>query len=162
MRKEADDTGPFAELEYWKHRTAIFSCLVEQIKTQPCRGVISTLNVAKAKIIKVKNIFIFINGYTWFLFYIQQWRELDCRITDASNEARDNLKFLYSIEQLCRPLYGSSPIALLDSLPSLINTIVMVHAVSRYYHTSERMTSLFVKVKQLLCEQPDFTVYMFD
>jgi dynein heavy chain len=77
---------------------------------------------------------------------MQQWRELDCRITDASNEARDNLKFLYSIEQLCRPLYGSSPIALLDSLPSLVNTIVMVHAVSRYYHTSERMTSLFVKV----------------
>ena len=53
MRKEADDTGPLAELEYWKHRTAKFSCLVEQIKSQPCRGVISTLNIAKAKIIKV-------------------------------------------------------------------------------------------------------------
>lgn len=53
MRKEADDTGPLAELEYWKHRTAKFSCLVDQIKSQPCRGVISTLNIAKAKIIKV-------------------------------------------------------------------------------------------------------------
>ena len=53
MRKEADDTGPLAELEYWKHRTAKFSCLVDQIKTQPCRGVISTLNIAKSKIIKV-------------------------------------------------------------------------------------------------------------
>ena len=53
MRKEADDTGPLAELEYWKHRTAKFSCLVDQIKTQPCRGVISTLNIAKAKILKV-------------------------------------------------------------------------------------------------------------
>ena len=53
MRKEADDTGPLAELEYWKHRTAKFSCLVDQIKTQPCRGVISTLNASKSKIIKV-------------------------------------------------------------------------------------------------------------
>lgn len=54
MRKEADDTGPLAELEYWKQRTAKFSCLVDQIKTQPCRGVINTLNIAKAKIVKVR------------------------------------------------------------------------------------------------------------
>lgn len=53
MRKEADDTGPLAELEYWKQRTAKFSCLVEQIKTQPCRGVITTLVAAKSKVIKV-------------------------------------------------------------------------------------------------------------
>ena len=56
MRKEADDTGPLAELEYWKQRTAKFSCLVDQIKSQPCRGVITTLVAAKSKIIKVKKI----------------------------------------------------------------------------------------------------------
>ena len=55
MRKEADDTGPLAELEYWKQRTSKFSCLVDQIKTQPCRGVITTLVAAKSKIIKVTN-----------------------------------------------------------------------------------------------------------
>ena len=56
MRKEADDTGPLAELEYWKQRTAKFSCLVDQIKTQPCRGVITTLVAAKSKVIKVTNL----------------------------------------------------------------------------------------------------------
>lgn len=54
MRKEADDTGPLAELEYWKQRTAKFSCLVDQIKTQPCRGVITTLVAAKSRVIKVR------------------------------------------------------------------------------------------------------------
>ena len=53
MRKEADDTGPLAELEYWKQRTAKFSCLVDQIKSQPCKGVITTLVAAKSKVIKV-------------------------------------------------------------------------------------------------------------
>lgn len=54
MRKEADDTGPLAELEYWKQRTAKFSCLVDQIKSQPCKGVITTLVAAKSKVIKVR------------------------------------------------------------------------------------------------------------
>ena len=53
IRKEADDTGPLTELEYWKQRTAKFSCLVDMIKTQPCRGVITTLVAAKSKVIKV-------------------------------------------------------------------------------------------------------------
>lgn len=54
IRKEADDTGPLTELEYWKQRTAKFSCLVDQIKKQPCRGVITTLVAAKSKIVKVR------------------------------------------------------------------------------------------------------------
>lgn len=67
-------------------------------------------------------------------------------ITDFTNEAKDNLKYLNAIEQLCRPLYQNDLKGMLEALPSLVNTIQMIHAVSRYYHTSERMTSLFVKV----------------
>ncbi len=36
---------------------------------------------------------------------------------------------------------------MLESIPGLINAVRMIHSISRYYNTSERMTSLFVKVR---------------
>ncbi|KFV18927.1 Dynein heavy chain 8, axonemal, partial [Tauraco erythrolophus] len=127
MRKEADDSGPLTELEHWKYMSAKFSFLIEQIKGPDCKAVINVLNVGRSKLLRM-------------------WRELDARITDAANESKDNVKYLYTLQKVCQPLYNCDVVLMTHEIPNLINAIRTIHSVSRYYNTSERMTSLFIKV----------------
>uniref|UniRef100_A0AAZ3PJI0 AAA+ ATPase domain-containing protein n=1 Tax=Oncorhynchus tshawytscha TaxID=74940 RepID=A0AAZ3PJI0_ONCTS len=127
MRKEADASGPLTELEHWKRMSAKFNSIIEHIKGPECKAVVNVLNINRSKTLKV-------------------WRELDARITDCANEAKDNVKFLYTLEKVCQPLYNCDPVTMAKSIQNLINAIRMIHSVSQYYNTSERMTSLFIKV----------------
>jgi dynein heavy chain len=127
IRREADNIGPRAELDYWKKRTSKFNYLLDQVKSHEVKAALGVLHAAKSRL-------------------LNKWRELDTKITDSANEARDNVKYLYTCMRFCDPLYSSDPVSMLSDIPGLINAIRMIHSISRYYNTSERMTSLFLKV----------------
>ncbi|XP_040833581.1 dynein heavy chain 5, axonemal [Ochotona curzoniae] len=127
LRKESDDVGPRAELEYWKKRLSKFNYLLDELKSRDVKVVLAVLAAAKSKLLKM-------------------WRETDIRVTDAANEAKDNVKYLYTLERCCDPLYSSDPVSMIETIPTLITAIKMIYGISHYYNTSEKITSLFVKV----------------
>ena len=53
MRKEADNIGPRAELDYWKKRLARFDSLATCVRSKQCKIVVSILVAAKSKVLKV-------------------------------------------------------------------------------------------------------------
>ncbi|NXQ55164.1 DYH5 protein, partial [Anthoscopus minutus] len=140
IRREADDVGPSAELEHWKSRMSSFNSLLDEIKSSRVKKIISVLQAARSKTLK-------------------QWKELDGSITIAANEAKDNVRYLDTLDKFFSPLVNASPV-MMEHIPSLMNTVCMIYCTSPYYNTSEHMTSLFLKItnqmintcKTYLCE----------
>ncbi|NXT63912.1 DYH8 protein, partial [Chaetops frenatus] len=127
LRREAKDSGPLTELENWKYTSAKLNFIIEQIKGQNCKAVINVLKVAHSKTLKL-------------------WQELDGKITDAANESKDNVKYLGTLEKVCQPLYTTDVVLMTQGIPNLIRSVQMIHHTSKYYNTSERITSLLIKV----------------
>ena len=84
-RTESDDSGPESELEYWRTRMAKFNSITEQLRGRECKVVLGVLGAAKSRVLK-------------------RWKLLDNGITDANNEAKDNVKYLSTLEKYIEPL----------------------------------------------------------
>uniref|UniRef100_A0A7S1PHU2 AAA+ ATPase domain-containing protein n=1 Tax=Percolomonas cosmopolitus TaxID=63605 RepID=A0A7S1PHU2_9EUKA len=124
---DASDPGPKSEIEFWKARYAKLTSIQEQLKENINRVAIGVLRAARSRVSK-------------------EWKAVDIEITDAINEAKDNVKYLSTLEKYIDPLYNGNPLQIIDILPGLLKNIGMMHSIARYYNTTDRMTELFVKI----------------
>ncbi|KAI3374766.1 hypothetical protein L3Q82_021323, partial [Scortum barcoo] len=127
LRKGVDSAGPLSELEHWKRMSLRFNSIINHIKGPECKAVVMVLHISHSKIMKM-------------------WQDLDARITDRANEAKDNVKFLNTLEKVCQPLYNSDPVTMMKSVQNVISVIQMIYSVSLYYNTSEKISALLIKV----------------
>lgn len=79
---------------------------------------------------------------------MKEWKETDKKITFCYNEARDNSKFIQAIETSCHALYLDDPVNMKEAILGLLQTVRLIYSVSQFYNTSERTSSLMVKVRQ--------------
>ncbi|RHY51106.1 hypothetical protein DYB38_003376 [Aphanomyces astaci] len=138
-RWESSESGPDTELEYWKGRLQRLTGITEQLKTKECKMVIGALTIV------TKQHDVGLDKQSVFAL-LRQWKQIDINITEATNEAKDNVKYLATLEKFIEPLYIGTPGAVIDALPALMNAVKMIHTIARYYNTTERMTKLFMKV----------------
>jgi len=83
------------------------------------------------------------------------------RVTEALNEAKDNVKYLQTLEKFIEPLYDGTPETIKETLPALMNSIKMIHTIARYYNTNERMTGLFVKITNEMIKNCKYNIPNF-
>ena len=67
-------------------------------------------------------------------------------LTKSYTEAKDNVKFLSTLERHFKNIVTGSLVSVLDSLPSLMNAIRMVWIISRHYNRDERMVPLMARI----------------
>lgn len=78
-------------MEYWKKRGAQFSQIVDHLQAPEVQMTVLCLQFAHSKILK-------------------EWKETDHKITICHNEAKDNAKYIQTIEKNCHSLYLDDPV----------------------------------------------------
>lgn len=127
-RNDEEDSGPDVEMTFWRRRSQNLQLISEQLKSKELRNILVNLNYSKGKLVK-------------------RWKVLDAKLTDALNEAKDNVKYLSVIEQFTEPLYsGSSWQQINDCIPNIMNNIKIMIQISRSYNTGDKVTILLMKI----------------
>ena len=117
--KRPKTKGPLAEIEFWRQRNAALSALYEQINMPNVQDILKVLKMADAQMVATFN---------------YNFGELQKLYV----EAKDNVKFLTTLERHFKNITHGSFTTILDTLPSMMNAIRMVWIISRHYNTDLR------------------------
>ncbi|KAK0132521.1 Dynein heavy chain 8, axonemal [Merluccius polli] len=148
IRRDVESSGPLSELQHWRRMSAKLNSIIEQNQGPECKAVITVLIMSRSKTLKVQILWPFtfsMDSAFKNVIKPHMWRELDARITYCANEAKENVKFLYTLEKVCQSPYNCDPLSMKKNIQNLIDAILMIQSVSSYY-SSESMASLFNKV----------------
>lgn len=126
--------SPLAEIEFWRERTTTLSALYEQINMPKVQQMLEVLQLTE-------NVHL-VN----FNYHFGELSKLFL-------EAKDNVKFLSTLERHFKHITEGSFQAILDSLPSMVNGLRMVWVISRHYNTDERMAPLMENIAETITKR---------
>lgn len=125
---------PLGEIEFWRERNASLSALYEQINTHKVQQMLQVM-----KIIDNPQL-------SSFNYHFGELSKLYL-------EAKDNVKFLTTLERHFKHLHDGSFQTILDSMQSMVNGLRMVWVISRHYNTDERMAPLMETIAEMLAKR---------
>lgn len=126
-RRAPKRNGPLGEIEFWRERYANLSMVCEQSNVPRVQKMLKVLDLVEANVLLT------------FKYHFSE-------LTKLHIEAKDNVKFLTTLERHFKNLATGSFSVIADTLPSMMNAIRMVWIISRHYNTDERVVPLMERI----------------
>ncbi|MEW5308429.1 MAG: hypothetical protein WDW38_000392 [Sanguina aurantia] len=127
--KQPSGRGPLAEIDFWRERNAVLSGLYEQLNLPHVKRMIQTVELGSED----RNL-------------LAGFKSQLAELTKLAVEARDNVKFLTTLERHFKNITSGPLNGILDTLPPMMNALRMVWIISRHYSDDQRMGSLFQRI----------------
>ena len=109
------EVGPKGELNFWRNRMQRLNSVTEQFQSEQCKVLVGIL-IEGSKGSRDR----FGSKVPELL---RRWKQIDVTVTEAANEAKDNIKYLASLQQFVVPFYSGSVGAMTDAIPALVNSV---------------------------------------
>ena len=140
IRLEAEKTpagqGPLAEIDFWRERNATLSALFEQLNVDAVRAITEALE-----------------KHGGDMGVVSGYKLQHAELAKLHAEAKDNVKFLSTLERHFKTLQKGSLAQLLDTLQPMMNALRTVWVVSRHYSDDALMGGLMERIASQLLER---------
>ena len=122
----SDRVGPRGIIEFWRIRTQKLASIVEQTRSRSFRQVITVMTQMVSRSGSASD---HVRSASFTL--LRRWKTLDVSVTEAANEARDNVKYLSTLDKFVEPLYTQPPPQIVGALPARMTRIKRVCHICR-------------------------------
>jgi dynein heavy chain len=134
-RKKAQvELGPVSEINFWRDRNAALSALYEQLNMEYVKDMIKVVELAQ------------VNALPDFKVHLQDLMKLYI-------EAKDNVKFLTTLERHFKSISRGSLTVIAETIPSMMNSLRMVWIISRHYNKDARMFPLMSLIAKEIADK---------
>ncbi|XP_039952580.1 dynein heavy chain 8, axonemal [Bactrocera tryoni] len=126
--RDPPDVGPLQMLVNWRRQLARYTSIMEFVSSRAFNNHKQCLILSRSSKL------------------LKKWAEIDNQVTLVLNEAKDNVRYISSLQKFWDPLYRSAPDEIISSLPGLMVAIRNVSKTAHYFNTPSNVTGLFVKI----------------
>ena len=134
QRKRAPGHDPLSEIQFWRDRNAVLSGLYEQLQYAEVKALIRLSELAS-------------------LTSCELFERSVAELLKLYVEAKDNVKFLVTLERHFKALQSGQLAAMVDTIPSMMNSLRMVWVISRHYNKDARMFPLMERIARTIAEK---------
>jgi len=128
-----------AEIEHWRNKAGTLSTLYQELTKPEVTKIKNRVNIFHER--SVSQI------YTSVTEFENSMKDL----TKINSEAKDNVKFLNTLERQFKNLTSDDLSQIEQTIPSLLNGLRLVFIISRHYKSDEKMSNLLGTIADEIC-----------